>query len=484
MALTALAGAVRFVGLGSQSFWIDEIITAELVAKPFTEMLRAIPDAESTPPLYYVLAWLWSQVAGADEKGLRSLSALAGTATIPVCYAAARTLVSHRAGVIVGALAAVSPLLVWYSQEARAYGLFVLFGALSFYGFARALDDPSRRNLRLWAIASSLALLSHYFALFLVVAEAAVLLHRHRRRQTWIATGAIAGVGIALLPLAAYQVVYSSSRWIRFVELSDRIGETLRQLVVPSAPSIWAGAGTPEGHGSGWWPLAIVMVAGAAAAVALLGSRAERRGAFVALVVGSATVGLPILMSLAAVVVTGGRGDVFLYRNVIVAWLPLAVVLGAALGARRAGALGLAAASALVVWSFGVLVHNQTTPTLQRDDWRLVAEALGEPAGQIVLLSPSWQIAALEHSVPDASELGGRTVATQQIDVLTRRNVPSYSPAVETLRPPAGFELVETRELQNWLLTRFRAREPVYVTGDDLVVVPSEASRVPLVRSR
>ena len=63
--------------------------------------------------------------------GLRSLSALAGTLTVPVCYAAGRTLVSHRAGMIVAALSAVSPLLVWYSQEARAYGLFVLFGSFS-----------------------------------------------------------------------------------------------------------------------------------------------------------------------------------------------------------------------------------------------------------------------------------------------------------------------------------------------------------------
>ena len=71
--LTALGAILRFATLGHQSFWIDEIITVELVSKPLVEMLRAIPGAESTPPLYYVVAWLWSRVAGVDEAGLRAL---------------------------------------------------------------------------------------------------------------------------------------------------------------------------------------------------------------------------------------------------------------------------------------------------------------------------------------------------------------------------------------------------------------------------
>ena len=61
-------------------------------------MLRAIPDSESTPPLYYVLAWLWTHVFGTGEVGLRSLSALLGTATIVVVWALGRRLGGDRAG--------------------------------------------------------------------------------------------------------------------------------------------------------------------------------------------------------------------------------------------------------------------------------------------------------------------------------------------------------------------------------------------------
>src|SRR5437870_5379110 len=139
-----LAGAaLRFSTLDVQSFWLDEAYTATLLGHDFGGMLGALPNSESTPPLYYVLAWLWSKPFGTGEVGLRSLSALFGTLTIPVVYAAARELVSERAGLVAAALAAVNPYLVWFSQEARSYALLALLGALSFLYFARAWRDSS-----------------------------------------------------------------------------------------------------------------------------------------------------------------------------------------------------------------------------------------------------------------------------------------------------------------------------------------------------
>ena len=482
--LTFVGAAVRFAGLDRQSFWVDEVVTAGLVTKSLPAMLGALPDAESTPPLYYLLAWLWSRAVGLDEPELRSLSALFGTLTIPVCYAAGRALVSHRAGVIVAALAAVSPLLVWYSQEARAYSLFVLLAALSFLAFTLVLGDPSPRRLAFWASASSLMILTHYFGVFLLAAETAVLLYLRRSRATWAAVGATVVVGLAVLPLAVYQVLFASSRWIRFVDLGGRIEEAIRQLLVPGPPSMWGGAGLAEDAGRAWWPLGVVIITAAVLTLVLVGSRQEQRGALVALAVGIATAGLPIVMSLATQVVTDGRGDVFLYRNAIVAWLPLAVVPAAALGAERAGRVGILAACALVAWSLAVVVQDATTPERQRDDWRLVAEALGEPAGQIVVLSPSWEIAALQHHVPDAREFDDVRVATREIDFVVRKHVPTYSPAVESMVPPRGFRRVRTHELQNWVLTTFRSRTPLYLDAGDFGVAPRDASRVALVRSR
>jgi uncharacterized membrane protein len=88
----AAAAALRFATLDAQSLWYDESVTAQLMSPRLGGMLHALPDSESTPPLYYVLAWLWTQLFGTGEAGLRSLSALLGTATVPVVWALGRRL--------------------------------------------------------------------------------------------------------------------------------------------------------------------------------------------------------------------------------------------------------------------------------------------------------------------------------------------------------------------------------------------------------
>jgi mannosyltransferase len=480
-AITALAAAVRFIALGRQSFWVDETVTADLLSKPFTRMLGALPHSESTPPLYYVLAWIWSRIFGSGEAALRSLSALFGTLTVPVAFAVATRLVSRRAGWAVAAIAAVSPLLVWYSQEARAYSLFAFLSALSLLFFARALEEPSPSALSWWAATSALALLTHYFALFFVAAEAAALLYHRRRQATYVATGAITAVATAVLPLAAYQAKYGSSSWIRSLDLRFRIEETLGQLLVPSHPRIWAGAGVPE-NANTWWPLAILLLAGGGcAAIVLLSGARQKRGVLMSFYLGGVAVAAPIVVSLAASLLVSGRGDVFLYRNVICAWLPLTIVVAAGLTAPRAGAIGIAATAGLCAASLALLIVNSTTSHLQRDDWRLLARAIHGPR-RAVILSPSWEVAALKYYDP-LLVTPRRNLRVREIDILVRRWSPSYSVPVQGFNPPRQFRRVEVRTLQNWVLTVFRAPKVVDVSPRQLENVrPRNASRVALER--
>jgi Predicted membrane protein len=177
--LTAAGVAVRFSTLGLQSYHHDEVITAmRVIPGSFDHMLREVKRSESNPPLYYVLAWGWAKVFGTGEVGLRSLSALFGAATVPVGYLIGRQLATRRVGLILAALLAFNPMLIWYSQEARSYALLVFFAALSLYFFVKVLDTRRGRDLAFWAVASALALCSHYFAFFAVGIEAAWLLVR------------------------------------------------------------------------------------------------------------------------------------------------------------------------------------------------------------------------------------------------------------------------------------------------------------------
>ncbi len=175
VALTALAASLRFSTLGLQSYRHDEAVTAgRVLVSSLSGTMHLVWTSESTPPLYYLVAWLWSHLFGVQEVGLRSLSALFGTATVPVAYLAGRELIGRRTGVAVAAIVAVNPILVWYSQDARAYALLVLLSTAALLFFLRARGGAGK-DLAWWAAFSALALATHYFAIFPIAIEAAWL---------------------------------------------------------------------------------------------------------------------------------------------------------------------------------------------------------------------------------------------------------------------------------------------------------------------
>ena len=119
-ALTLLAAVLRFARISHQGFWFDEANTAQLVHLSLGKMIGLVPQTQLEPPWYFAAAWVWARIFGFGEAGLRSLSAVAGVLTVPVMYATGAKLISRRAGLIVAALTATSPILIWYSQEARS----------------------------------------------------------------------------------------------------------------------------------------------------------------------------------------------------------------------------------------------------------------------------------------------------------------------------------------------------------------------------
>jgi mannosyltransferase len=413
--ITAVAAAIRFATLGQQSFDHDEAVTAWRVLHPsLWATLGVTAHLERTPPLYYLLAWLWSKAAGTGQIDLRMLSAIFGTLTIPVAFLAGRELGSRRAGLVAAAFVAVNPFLVWYSQEARAYALLVLLGALGLYLFARALRTPSERNLTLWVVASGLALCTHYFAVFVVVPEAIWLIAATRpRRRTGAATAMVGAVGLALLPLAVLQEGAGRLNGFRVTPVLERGLQTVIHFAASAEPQVLAGG----------WIGALQITAGigaagiAIAATALLwraATRAERRDAAVAAGVGAAAFAVPIALAL-------GGLDYVDSRNMIGALVPLLVAAGIACGARRAGRAGLAVAAGACTLFAAVLVAVALSPAMQRPDWRQVARAVGPSPGTRVLVVPRLgedPIAYYLHA--DDFKLGADPVFTRRLDAVSR----------------------------------------------------------------
>lgn len=472
--LTAFGAFLRFFEIGHQGFWYDESYTVFLVEHGPGTMLGLIPQLESTPPLYYCIAWVWARIFGFSPAALKSLSAVFGTLTIPVAYAAARRLLeSRRAVLVLTALTATSPLLVWYSQETRAYALLVLLSACTLVAFAYALDDPRPRTLALWWLSCGLALTTHYYAVIAVVPEGAWLLYRHRRsRAVYVALAGVAAVGGALTPLALAQIATRNNNWIA------NSSYLLRLRQVPALFLIG-----PETHlrilvkflSFGVFALAVVLL--------LWQVRGrDRRGALIA---GG--------LALAGFLLSAGPGyDTFLGRNLLPIWVPGAIFVAAGLGAARARRLGLAATVLMCAIGVTAVISVDTTYAFQRPNWALVAHALGpwpapgqSPAdGRIVIVQDNPGILPLDIYMRDLNFIKTPVLhRVTEVDVIAALPHPGLGGfcwwGSECNLVPSrlnrrylipGFHVVARKRIHDFGILELRSVRPVTVLRSDLPV--------------
>ena len=145
LAILLLAFALRVYRLDSQSLWYDEAVTAQVASQGIGELTRWTAD-DIQPPLYYYVAAGWLRLAGRGEWALRFPSAFFGTLTVPLMWAVALRLFGRGRSGRVAALAAalltaLSPLYVYYAQEARMYTQLTFLGLLAGYALLRATAD-------------------------------------------------------------------------------------------------------------------------------------------------------------------------------------------------------------------------------------------------------------------------------------------------------------------------------------------------------
>ncbi len=481
-AIVLLAAALRFATLTTQSVWFDEAATWELMRLSFGDMLSHVAHHESSPPLFYLVEWCWTHIFGTREAGLRSLSALAGTLTVPVAYGIGARLVgrrasasvragsrsvtvasltrAQRAGLATAALVAVNPLLVWFSQESRAYALVVLLSAASLLLFVRCLDDERPRLLAAWAAVSALALATHYFAAFVLVPQAAWLLWCHpRRRAPLAAVGALVLAAAALLPLVL------SQRGNPY----DIAGSSIALRLVQVPKQFLLGY-----HG----PLPLVLGLAGAALVAggawLLARRTApttRTRALGFAAIGAIGIALPV--AAAAV-----GADYLNARNALPALVPLVAALGVAYGASRPSRPGAAMLGGLCAISLAIVVAVAAEQRYQRSDWAGLAHALGtadEP--RAIVIAPANGEAPLRFYRHGLATMRPDGVAVREVDVVGVAG--ATSPGGAQRLPPqngtalgvGGFGAVRRIRTPSYEILRFRASVPMRVTPTQLAAL-------------
>ncbi len=506
LALTLLAAVLRFATLGEQSFWYDEAFTpVHVLHSGIGATWRAYVHSENTPPLWYALAWIDFRIFGDGALALRFPSALAGVATVPIAWALTLELVgrpneaqpptarqaaqhspaARRAAFLAAAIVAVDPLFVWYSQEARAYALFVLFAALAMLCFARLLNEPTRGRAFAFALSGALALLSHYFAVFLLVPMALWLLlsNARARRLALAALAAIALVGLALLPLISAQGGHGT-QWIGRWALSSRL-QAIPQYFLTGY------SGAPLGHGVELL-VALPLIAGVVLGAQRLLARPPerlRRAVWISLSIAGFGV-------LAPIVLVGFGADYLAPRNLVGAMIPVSVLIallfaaiddpsgpgrgadsgrgvdpsstgGAGATWARASWIGAGLAALSLTALLIVTVDVDASPRLQRGNWRDLAHLLARGGRARAITTVELGAAPLEYYL---SPLRLRNLARDTRVSVSEIDETGYQPlrADAERAPSPGFHLVEHREIDGLFVYRFVSSLARFVSEAEL----------------
>ena len=242
--LLLLAFGLRIHNINEDSFWQDEGLTVERSGYAPAQILRneiviqGSVSKDTHPPLYYLLISLTRRLFGESDFSFRYPSLLAGILLLPLLYQLGRRLNGPAVGLAATLFAAINPLYVWYAQEARMYTLLVLWGLAATLLLWLALADARaaayriRRLFLLYLLFAALAFLTHYAALFLLLAQLPfwtwILLQRGQKRL--LVAGALVGLIVLLpfLPLIVPRLLTGAETGYRYISPLVMLADVVR----------------------------------------------------------------------------------------------------------------------------------------------------------------------------------------------------------------------------------------------------------------
>ena len=218
-----LGAVLRFVALGAQSLWVDELLTIKNahIGEPgvFSHIVHNLQGPAASLLVHYVGA------LGKSEILLRLPFAVAGALCIPAIYLVARQFNERWSSLHTTFLLALSPIYIWYSQEVRGYVFVVLFSVLATYFLIRWTRERRTLSLALYGACLFAGLVMNLSMAFVGMAHLVYLVIRHRQVRVLLWWG-----------VAVCIVLVAFSPWIRDIMVRVQpqkivVGETGPPLI-------------------------------------------------------------------------------------------------------------------------------------------------------------------------------------------------------------------------------------------------------------
>lgn len=386
LALLLVAFLLRAYRLDYQELRGDEAFSYLFANRPLLEIVPTlIEEADPHPPLHYLMVGGWLTLTGDSEYAMRYPSVLMGLLIVPALYQLGRA-VNKKVGWLAALLAAVSPSLIWLAQDLRSqYALAMVFTTLATVLLLRILDFKLRieaspthhtpSTISYWvayALLAALAMYSHYYAIFALLAHGLYLVaipEKRRFLRGWV----LSGLGAAVL--------FTPWLWVMVFRLSAK---QLADPFIPKLADYLTQVGVELTLGRGFLPRWGRWLFLAVAAVVVVGYRELRqkqRG--LAVLLGSWLV--LATLSIFLILFRRATFNAFYITVAAPAWLVLAAVGFHALG--RWPALWRGVASLLLAgWLVGMAVSLRNiyvNPTISKSwGYRETAAHLSREAAE------------------------------------------------------------------------------------------------------
>ena len=162
---------LRINFLNQHDIWFDEAFSF-FVAKSSLHDLLTATAADNNPPFYYLLLHSWMDIFGTGMISLRAPSLIFGVLSIAIFFKLTDKLFNSKIAIFSSSIFTLSPLMIYYSTEARMYSLIVFLGLVSTYSWISLLKKQSIHTSLIFILSFTLVFLysllffSAFFALY------------------------------------------------------------------------------------------------------------------------------------------------------------------------------------------------------------------------------------------------------------------------------------------------------------------------------
>jgi mannosyltransferase len=371
--------ALKARDLGNASLWLDEAVAVHIAQRNLPGILRA-SQADTTPPVYYLLLGVFERAFGIGEAAARWPSVTASALAAAALFLFAHRTLGRFAAWFASLLFLLSDVNLFFAREARPYTLAVLLTILSFTAFFSFRERPSWFGASVLAALNLVLVLTHYLTIFVPATQVLALLFSRReqgsiRRFLTTSVPAAAVTALFMVPVLASNQP-AKMGWLKGP--TSRIGRMLG----------WYSGGMR-------WPgIFFILLAGTLAA--LYGARRRREGPVPSAVWTFALWGLA---PIAVAFVISFTWPCLHARYLLYCTPGLILFWTAGIMALRTGwprLLGAAVVCALTAAGLG----KNFKP---RADWRSAAAFARAARADRVLLVPEWEAPTLAYYLHPAA---------------------------------------------------------------------------------